>query len=216
MRDEMDQQSADILDADRLLRLAADGDTRARQHLLDHHRQRLKRMIAVRLDRRLLARVDPSDIVQETLVLADRRLDEYLRQPPIPFYRWLRQLAWDQLVAANRKHLYASRRSRRREESLAANLSDESVAELAGSLIDDSSDPLAKIVTAERRERVRRAIDQLPATYREVLVLRHLEQLSTAETAAVLQIGQSAVKMRHLRALERLKALLTGSSESQP
>lgn len=208
--------SSDSDSSDRLLHLAAAGDVQARQRLLDQHRLRLRRMIAVRLDRRLLARVDPSDIVQETLLLADRRLDDYLRQPPIPFYPWLRQLAWDQLVAANRKHLYASRRSRRREESLAANLSDESVAELAGSLIDDSSDPLAKVVTAERRERVRRAIDQLPATYREILVLRHLEQLSTAETAAVLAIGHSAVKMRHLRALERLKSLLTSSNESHP
>jgi RNA polymerase sigma-70 factor (ECF subfamily) len=199
-----------------LLREATAGDLRARQHLLELHRGRLKRMIAVRLDQRLRTRVDPSDVVQEALVLADRRLDEYLRQPPLPFYPWLRQLAWDQLVAANRKHLYASRRSRRREESLAANLSDESVAELARSLIDDSSEPLARIVAAERRERVRRAIDQLPATYREILVLRHLEQLSTAETAAVLQIGQSAVKMRHLRALERLKSLLSSSGESQP
>jgi RNA polymerase sigma-70 factor (ECF subfamily) len=173
-------------------------------------------MIAVHLDQRLLARIDPSDIVQETLVLANRRLDQYLRQPPIPFYPWLRQLAWDQLVAATRKHLYASRRSRRREEVIPTHLSDESVAELAGIFVDNSADPLAKAVASERRERVRRAISELPPIYREILVLRHLEQLSTAETAAVLQIGQSAVKMRHLRALERLKSLLTGISEVEP
>jgi RNA polymerase sigma-70 factor (ECF subfamily) len=173
-------------------------------------------MVAVHLDRRLLARIDPSDIVQEALVLANRRLESYLREPPIPFYPWLRQLAWDQLVDANRKHLYASRRSRRREEVVQAQLSDESVAELAGILIDRSADPFAKAAAAERRERVRMAIDELPPTYREILILRHLEQLSTAETAAVLQIGQSAVKMRHLRALERLKSLLTGISEVEP
>ena len=208
-------QDRDPHGTDNLIRQAATGDDVARQRLLEHHRLRLRRMIAVRLDRRLLARVDPSDIVQEALVLADRRLDAYLLQPPIPFYPWLRQLAWDQLIAANRKHLYAGRRSRGREESLASNLSDESVAELAGSLIDDTSDPLAKLVAAERRGRVRDAVDQLPATYREILVLRHLEQLSTAETAAVLDIGPSAVKMRHLRALERLKLLLGDASEAE-
>lgn len=197
-------------------RLAAAGDTIARQRLLSKHRQRLRRMIAVRLDRRLLARVDPSDIVQETLLLADRRLDEYLRELPIPFYPWLRQLAWDQLVAAQRRHLYARRRSRSREEPLATSLSDESVAELAGSLVDNTAEPLARLVSVEMRERVRMAVDQLPALYREILVLRHLEQLSTAEAAAVLGIGQSAVKMRHLRALESIKSLLSWSDEVSP
>jgi RNA polymerase sigma-70 factor (ECF subfamily) len=195
-------------DTDALLKRATEGDHRAREQLLDHHRGRLRRMIAIRMDHRLQKRVDPSDIVQETLVIADRRLDEYLRQPPIPFYPWLRQLAWDQLVAFHRKHLYAGRRSRRREEDVVAALSDESVAELATSLVDESADPLSRIVRAELRQRVRRAIDQLPETYREILVLRHLEQLSTGETAAVLKIGASATKMRHLRAIERLKALL--------
>src|SRR5437660_4847486 len=184
-----------------LLTRAAQGDQSARHRLLDRHRSRLRRMIAVRLDRRLASRVDPSDIVQETLVLADRRLDKYLQEQPIPLYPWLRQLAWDQLVAAHRKHLYASRRSRRREEGVAAALSDDSVAKLASCVVDDTADPLRKLVRRELRDRVRQAIDRLPPTYREILVLRHLEQLPTVEVATILGIGQSAVKMRHLRAL---------------
>jgi RNA polymerase sigma-70 factor (ECF subfamily) len=135
-------------------------------------------------------------------------LDVYLAAPPLPFYPWLRQIAWDQLLTAHRKHLYASRRSRRREEDLAPALSDESVAALASSLADASLDPLHKLIRGELRQRVREAIEQLPDTYREILVLRYLEQLSTAEAAAVLAIGESAAKMRHLRALERLRALL--------
>ncbi len=95
---------------------AAAGDQSARTKLLELHRARLRRMLAVRLDRRLLQRIDPSDIIQETLILADRRLDEYLKEQPIPFYPWLRQFAWDQLVTAMRRHVYASRRSRSREE----------------------------------------------------------------------------------------------------
>ena len=191
-----------------LLTRAARGDQQARNRLLDIHRNRLKRMIAVRMDHRLLKRIDPSDIVQDTLVLADRRLDEYIRDQPIAFYPWLRQLAWDQVVALQRKHLYASRRSRRREEDLVPALSDESVAELASCVLDRAADPLHRLVQAELRCRVRQAIEKLPVPYREILVLRHLEQLSTAEAAEILGISQSAVKMRHLRALERLKGLL--------
>lgn len=191
-----------------LLAQAAQGDRMAKDRLLERHRERLRRMIAVRMDHRLGKRVDPSDVVQETLVLADRRLAKYLKHPPLPFYPWLRQLAWDQLVAMNRKHLYARRRSRRREEDVAPALSDESVAELASCLVDDTADPLKKLVRAELQDRVRAAIDQLPEAYREILVLRHLEQLSTAEAAAVLAIGSSAAKMRHLRAIERLRKLL--------
>jgi RNA polymerase sigma-70 factor (ECF subfamily) len=134
----------------------------------------------------------------------------------LPFYPWLRQLAWDQLVAAHRKHLYAARRSRRREEDLVPALTDESVAELASSLADISAEPLQKMIKGELRERVRRAIEQLPDTYREILVLRYLEQLSTAEAAAVLNIGESAAKMRHLRAIERIRALLDDPRESDP
>lgn len=191
-----------------LLAQAAQGDRMAKDRLLERHRERLRRMIAVRMDHRLGKRVDPSDVVQETLVLADRRLAKYLKHPPLPFYPWLRQLAWDQLVAMNRKHLYARRRSRRREEDVAPALSDESVAELASCLVDDTADPLKKLVRAELQDRVRAAIDQLPEAYREILVLRHLEQLSMAEAAAVLAIGSSAAKMRHLRAIERLRKLL--------
>src|SRR5436190_23979542 len=96
---------------------AAAGDQSARAKLLEVHRTCLRRMVAVRLDRRLLQRIDPSDIIQETLILADRRLDEYLRDQPIPFYPWLRQLAWDQLVTALRRHIFAGGRRRSREEA---------------------------------------------------------------------------------------------------
>jgi len=203
-------------DTETLLRQAAAGDRQAKDLLLERHRDRLRRMVAVRMDQRLKKRADPSDIVQEALVLADRRLDEYLQTQPIPFYPWLRQLAWDQLITFHRRHLDARRRSRRREEDVAAALSDESVAELASCLLDQTADPLSRLVRKELRERVRRAIDSLPPTDREILVLRHLEQLSTEEVAAVLEIGRSAAKMRHLRAVERLKALLEGPAADGP
>ena len=191
---------------DRLAR-ASQGDQDARAQLLEQHRDQLKRMVSLRLDRRVLKRVDPSDIIQETLSQADRKLDEYLRERPIPFYPWLRQLAWDQLVTAFRRHMFAHRRSANREDFV-PDLSDESVAELATYLCDLSEEPLRKLLRAEAQGRLRDALGQLPEQDREILVLRYLEQLSTADTAAVLNLGLSAVKTRHLRAIERLRELL--------
>lgn len=192
---------------DEILARAARGDPSARAQLLEQHRDRLKRMVALRLDRRVLKRVDPSDIIQETLIQANHKLDEYLRQQPIPFYPWLRQIAWDQLVTAYRRHVVAHRRSTIREDFV-PDLSDESVAELATFLCDLSEEPLRKLLRAEAQGRLREALSVLPEQDREILVLRYLEQLSTADTAAILKLGLSAVKMRHLRAIERLRELL--------
>ncbi len=186
---------------------ASQGDQDARAQLLEQHRDQLKRMVSLRLDRRLLKRVDPSDIIQEALIQAHHKLDEYLRDQPIPFYPWLRQLAWDQLVTAYRRHVVAHRRSTNREDFV-PDLSDESVAELATFLCDLSEEPLRKLMRAEAQGRLRDALSQLAEQDREILVLRYLEQLSTADTAAVLKLGLSAVKMRHLRAIERLRELL--------
>jgi RNA polymerase sigma-70 factor (ECF subfamily) len=194
-------------DSDECLTRAEQGDKAARALLFEKHRSRLKRMVALRLDKRLLKRVDPSDIIQETLIQANRRLDQYLRDRPIPFYPWLRQLAWDQLVTALRRHVYAGRRSRNREE-IVPNLSDESVAALATCLVDHSADPVRKLLRAEVSTRLVEILHQLPPKDRELLVLRYLEQLSISEAAVVLNIGQSAAKMRHLRAIQRLRELM--------
>jgi RNA polymerase sigma-70 factor, ECF subfamily len=186
---------------------ASRGDPSAREQLFDQHRDRLKRMVTLRLDRRILKRVDPSDIIQEALFQANQKLEEYLRERPIPFYPWLRQLAWDQLVTAYRRHVIAHRRSTTREDFV-PDLSDESVAELASFVCDLSEEPLRKLLRAEAQGRLRDAINQLGEQDREILVLRYLEQLSTADTAAILKLGLSAVKMRHLRAIERMRELL--------
>src|SRR4051794_8445239 len=94
-------------DTDQLLRQAAAGDESARGRLLDRHRDRLKRMVAVRSDPRLAARVDPSDVVQEALTEAAGKLDRYLSARPLPFYPWLRQLALERLAALRRRHVGA-------------------------------------------------------------------------------------------------------------
>src|SRR3977135_2628452 len=103
-------------DTEQLLEAVRRGDAQARGRLLERHRPKLRRMVAVRLDRRLAARVDPSDVVQESLVEAAARLDEYGRERPLPFYPWLWRIASDRLMDASRKHLRARRRSVEREE----------------------------------------------------------------------------------------------------
>jgi RNA polymerase sigma-70 factor (ECF subfamily) len=204
-------------DTEELLRQAANGDRDARERLLARHRDRLRKMIAWRLDRRLAARVDPSDVVQEVLLEANGKLDRYLRERPLPFFPWLRALAAERLVTLHRRHVRARGRSVLREEPGLLHLPDESAAELAARLVTSSTSPPQRALRQEERERVRRALGQLSERDREVLVLRNLEQLSVADTAEVLGISAGAVKVRHLRALERLRALLAErDEEDQP
>jgi RNA polymerase sigma-70 factor (ECF subfamily) len=196
------------LDTEQLLQLASQSDKAARQELLVRHRQRLRHMIALRMDRRLSARIDPSDVVQETLAEAVQQLSDYLRHRPLPFYPWLRQLAWERLIGLHRQHIQAQKRSVRREERWAPALPDDSILELATRLLARGSSPSARMRRAELRDRVRFALGQLSENDREVLVLRHLEQLAVPEIAAVLGITSGAVCTRHLRALDRLRCLL--------
>jgi RNA polymerase sigma-70 factor (ECF subfamily) len=193
-------------DTDHLLERVANGDRAARDDLLERHRRRLRRMVVVRFDPRLIARVDPSDVVQETLAEAAAQLDRYLQERPLPFYPWLRQLAERRLIDLHRRHVQAGRRSVTREE--AAGLPDRSAVALAERLVDRHSSPSAGPRRQERRERVRAALAAMPEQDREVLVLRILEGLPTRETAAVLQISEVAVRSRQVRALARLKVLL--------
>jgi RNA polymerase sigma-70 factor (ECF subfamily) len=195
-------------DTEELLRHASRGDPEARGGLLARHRDRLRQMIAWRLDRRLAARVDPSDVVQEVLAEASRKMDRYLRERPLPFFPWLRSLAGEHLATLHRRHVRAGRRSVLREETGLAGLPDESAAELADRLVTSSTSPPQRAMRRELRERVRQALERLPERDREVLVLRNLEQLSVADTSEIMGISPGAVKVRHLRALERLRALL--------
>jgi RNA polymerase sigma-70 factor, ECF subfamily len=187
-----------------LIDRAGRGDEDARHRLLEQYRDYLRRMVAVRLDRRLAPRIDPSDVVQEALVEADRRLDGYLSERPIPFYAWLRQIAGDRISDAHRLHVSAQKRSVTREDELP----DESSFALARCLFADDTSPSNLLIRQEDQEEIRRAIDALPLKDREVLVMRHLEQLSTAEIAATLEVTEGAVKVRLLRALVRLREQL--------
>jgi RNA polymerase sigma-70 factor, ECF subfamily len=197
-------------DTEELLRRTGAGDRGARGALLERHRGRLRRMIALRIDPRLAARVDPSDVVQDVLAEADRRLDGYVYKRPLPFYPWLRQLAWDRLADQHRRHVRAGRRSVTREEKEAWGLPDASAAELADRLLAPGDSPSAALQRDEVRDRVRAALEAMAGQEREVLILRYLEQLSAREVGAVLGISEEAAKKRALRALRRLRELLKG------
>jgi RNA polymerase sigma-70 factor (ECF subfamily) len=196
-----------------LIEQARRGDAAARQRLLERCRLRLRRVVGVRLDRRLAARVDASDVVQEALAQAGRRLDDYLHSPPLPFFAWLRQIARDRLVELHRRHVRAERRSVTREERLAMELPDESSLRLAKRLVCSGTSPSGRLMRDELRDRVRSALARLSERDRDVLVMRHLEQLSTEEVAAVLGISEGAVKVRLLRALERLRGRLADDGQ---
>lgn len=201
-------------DTDELIAQASGGDGMARSQLLDRHRGRLRRMVAVRLDPRLAARVDPSDVVQETLAEAHRRLDGYLMDQPLPFYPWLRQLAQDRLTDLHRRHVRAARRAVGREEPAGPLLSNESVAELAHRLAAPAPGPSEAAHRREQAGRLRAALGLLPEADREVLILRHLEQLSPREIADVLGVSPAVVYTRHLRALRRLRHALGEEGQS--
>jgi RNA polymerase sigma-70 factor (ECF subfamily) len=205
-------------DTDELIERADRGDAAAQGLLLNRHQERLRRMIRVRLDHRLAARLDPSDVVQEVFQDAWTKLPDFLRHRPLPFYPWLRQIAWERLVKLHQRHLQTQKRGAGREEHLALELSDGSVQELGDRLVDPGTSPSQQVVREELRGRVRAALAQLPANDRDFLVLRYLEQLSIGEIAAVLGITEGAAKTRHVRALKRLQGLLLqgGFREDEP
>ena len=199
-------------DTEELLDRSAAGDREARGALLQRHRDRLRRMVAARLDRRLAARLDPSDVVQEALHEAERRLDDYLRLRPVPFYPWLRRLAQERLADEYRRHVAAGRRSVIREGD-PLGLSDASALRLAERLLDPGTGPSEALRRREAGQRVRAALQALPEADREVLVLRYVEGLSAREAGEVLGVSEAAAKTRALRALRGLKRLLGEASE---
>ena len=167
------------------------------------------------MDTRLLSRVDPSDIVQEALIDAAKQLDHYLRDRPLPFYPWLRSLAWNRLVDLHRRHVMAGKRSVDREIRQTG-FSDESVALIARHLTTGQTSVGRRLVRQEVRQRVIVAMDQLPNDYREALMMRHVEQLSVTEIAAIVGVAEGTVKSRVFRAIQRLQKLLSDYQPEEP
>jgi len=193
----------------RLLDQAVAGDKAALNELFARHRPRLRRMVELRLDRRLQARIDASDVIQEAFVEAVNRLDEYLREPSYPLFLWLRYIVGERLLKLHRHHLGTQMRDAGLEVSIYRGaLPAASSAALAAQLLGQHTSPTQAAVRAERMMRLQEALNTLEPMDREVLSLRHFEEMSLAETALSLGIEESAAAKRYIRALKRLKATL--------
>src|SRR5229473_5410792 len=174
-------------ETEHLLRQVAEGDSQPWGTLVDRHRERLRRMIAFRLDQRLQGRIDPSDVLQETYLQAWQHLAEYLRQPAMPFFLWLRGIAGNKLRELHRHHLGTQMRDAGREVSLhRGTLPETTSGALAAQLLGRVSRPSEAAMRAEIKIRLQEALNSMDPIDREVLALRHFEQLSPAETAQVL------------------------------
>ncbi|MFN0195101.1 MAG: sigma-70 family RNA polymerase sigma factor [Planctomycetaceae bacterium] len=197
-----------------LLKNAGDGHADAMNRLLETHRDSLRKLIQYRLDRALSRRVDASDVVQDVLLEASRRLPEYLRDPKIPFQLWLRQLAKDSLIDMYRRHKGAQRRSVDREQPLySPQYADRSSFDLAVQLKDLELTPAAATIRKELEHRFLAALDTLGDEDREIVLMRHVDQLDNHEVAQVLGLSPPAAGMRYLRALRKLRGVL-GESPS--
>jgi RNA polymerase sigma-70 factor, ECF subfamily len=209
----MENNSAESVD---LIQRARAGDREALSDLLARHRDRLRRMVEMRLDARLQARLDASDVVQEAYVEVAGRLEEYLRDPRLPLFLWLRLVVGERLMKLHRHHLGTQMRDAGREVSLYRGaLPAASSAALAAQLLGKHTSPAQAAVRAERILRLQEALNALDPMDREVLSLRHFEELTAAEAAAVLGIGESAAAKRYFRALERLKRALAAMPGGQ-
>jgi RNA polymerase sigma-70 factor (ECF subfamily) len=193
-----------------LLERAAAGDQIAVQDLLALHRDRLKRMVHLRLSRRLSRRIDDSDVVQEALAECARRLPDYLAEPKLPFYLWLRHMTGLKLSEIHRRHLGTQLRDVDREVTLhRGGLPEADSVSLAAHLLGQLTTPSKAAVKAETRLVVQEALNNMDPIDREVLALKHFEQLSISEIAEVLELSKAGAGSRYLRAIKRLKEILS-------
>ncbi|MCO6454554.1 MAG: sigma-70 family RNA polymerase sigma factor [Pirellulaceae bacterium] len=196
-------------DTQRLVELAAGGDEAALGQLLVQYRERLLRVVGFRMDGRLRGRIDPADVVQEAYLEAAGRFAEYVRDPRMPFFLWLRFLTVQKLLQLHRHHLGYKMRDASREVSLYNGpLPEATSAVLAAQLLGRQTTPSQAAVRAEVKLRLEQALNEMEATDREVLALRHFEHLTNVETAKVLGLTESAASNRYVRAVKRLKRIL--------
>jgi RNA polymerase sigma-70 factor (ECF subfamily) len=202
-------KTGDSGENDELLRRAGAGEDAALAELFARYRERLKRMVRLRLDHRLHGRLDPSDVVQETYLDVARRFSEYTSSPAVPFFLWVRNLAGQRLTDLHRMHLGAKMRSAGQEVSLHRGaLPAVSSVSLANQLLGRLTSPTAAAARAEMQIRLQDALNQMDPIDREVVILRHFEELDNSETADILGLQPSAASKRYIRAIRRLKVIL--------
>ena len=185
------------------------GDEHAVNQLMDRHRVAIRRLIQMRLDNAVARRVDASDVVQDVLFEASRRMEDYIQNPAMPFHLWLRQLARDRIIDMHRRHRAAKRRSVDREQQVTSlGGDDRSAADLAALLKDAELTPAAATVRKEMEDRFLLALNELGDDDRELIMMRHFEHLGNGEVAEALGLSAPAAGMRYLRAIRKLREAL--------
>jgi RNA polymerase sigma-70 factor (ECF subfamily) len=198
-----------------LLLNAKGGNSEAVGQLLDRHRDSLRRMIQVRMDQKLGRRMDVSDIIQDVMIEANRRLKDYFENPVMPFHLWIRQIAKDRMIDAHRRHRVSAKRSIDREQPMfSPGTADHSTIELAVQLCDPSLTPAAAATQREIAAQVELAVGELDDNDREIILMRHYEMMSNQDIAQALELSEPAASMRYLRALRRLRTIIDKKIEA--
>ncbi|MGB1931085.1 MAG: sigma-70 family RNA polymerase sigma factor [Mariniblastus sp.] len=201
---------------EQLIANAKAGDHSAVNQLMDRHRNSLNHLVRMRLDKKVQNRVDVSDVVQDVLVEANRRLQRYLETPVMPFHLWLRQIAKDRIIDAHRRHRVSAKRSVDREQQLfAPGGHDQSSIQLASLLGDSKITPAAAALQKELAKKIEHSISQLEERDSEIIIMRHYEHLTNQEISKILNLSEPAASMRYLRAIRRLRELMQTEELSQ-
>jgi RNA polymerase sigma-70 factor, ECF subfamily len=194
-----------------LQRRVEQGDRQALLSLFACHRERLKHIIRLRIDDRLRRRLDPSDVLQEAFLDIARRATAYVAAPAMPPFLWFRWIAGEKLLAMHRRHLGARLGGAGLEVSIhRGGLPQASSASLAAMLLGRLTSPTLAARRAEVRRKIQEALDTMDALDREIITLRHFEELSNVEAASVLGLSKTAASNRYVRALKRLKDAMGG------
>jgi RNA polymerase sigma-70 factor, ECF subfamily len=197
-------------DLDALTKRLRDGDLAAAEEMFAACHERLKRMVRLRLDRRLQGRLDASDVLQEAFLDVRAKAPDFAAKPELPAYLWLRLVTTERLLILHRHHLNTQMRNAAQEVSLTRGAPlNASTHSLANLLLGRLTSPTQAAIRSERQLRLQEALNSMDATDREVLALRHFEELSNSDVAAVLGLSKTAASNRYIRALKRLKEILS-------
>lgn len=194
---------------EQLLSEARLGDQLAINKLLDLHSDSLHQMVSMRLDKRIRNRVGVSDVMQNVLMEASRRLHVYLESPVMPFHLWLRQIAKDRMIDAHRRHRVSAKRSVDREQHInAPRNSDQSSMDLARFFVDEGTSPEDNAIRKETAKKLQASIELLAERDAEVIKMRHFQNLSNQQIGDKLGLNEPAASMRYLRAIRRLRTIV--------
>ena len=207
-------QPAEI--SDRLIAEMRSGSEDALAEVFSHYRERLRRIIRFRLDYRIAARISDSDVLQETFIAAVKRIDHFSTRDQMSPFLWLRLLIGQQLIDLHRQHLQAGMRDARKEVSIQQHApSPHTSMAIAAQLVGRATAVSELISRAEQIERLESTLNEMDPIDREVIALRHFEELSNNETANVLAIEPAAASKRYVRAMKRLAELMATLNQGE-